>query len=77
LRVLEDHSFKRVGGTSDINVDIRVIAATNRELRDEVKDGKFREDLFYRLNVLPIHLPPLRERREDIPLLVEYFLTKF
>lgn len=77
LRVLEDHSFKRVGGTSDINVDIRVIAATNRELRDAVKDGKFREDLFYRLNVLPIHLPPLRERREDIPLLVEYFLTKY
>ena len=77
LRAIEDHTFKRVGGTSDIKVDVRVIAATNRDLRDEVKGGKFREDLFYRLNILPIHLPPLRERKEDTPLLVDYFLKKY
>lgn len=77
LRVLEDHTFKRVGGTSDIKVDVRIIAATNLDLRRAVEEGRFREDLFYRLNVLPIHLPPLRERKEDIPLLVEYFLSKY
>jgi len=77
LRVLEDHSFKRVGGTSDIKVDIRVIAATNLDIRRAVEEGRFREDLFYRLNVLPIHLPSLRERREDIPLLVDYFLKRY
>lgn len=77
LRAIEDHTFKRVGGTSDIKVDVRVIAATNMDIREAVKNGRFREDLFYRLNVLPIHLPPLRERKEDIPLLVDYFLRKY
>ncbi len=77
LRAIENHTFKRVGGTSDIKVDVRVIAATNRDLRDEVKTGKFREDLFYRLNVLPIQLPPLRERKEDIPLLVDSFFKRY
>jgi two-component system response regulator PilR (NtrC family) len=77
LRAIEDHTFKRVGGTSDIKVDVRVIAATNIDLREAVRDGRFREDLFYRLNVLPIHLPPLRERKEDIPLLANNFLKKF
>lgn len=77
LRVLEDHSFKRVGGTSDIKVDVRIIAATNQDLMKLVGNGRFREDLFYRLNVLPIHIPPLRERREDISLLVDYFLKRY
>ena len=71
LRFLEEKTFKRVGGSTDIHVDVRVIAATNRNLEDEVRAGTFREDLFYRLNVLPIVLPPLRERAEDIPLLVD------
>ena len=77
LRVLEDKSFKRVGGVTDIRVDVRVIAATNRTLEDEVKKGRFREDLFYRLNVLPITLPPLRARAEDIPALVGYFVDAY
>lgn len=77
LRAIEDHTFKRVGGTSDIKVDVRVIAATNIDIGEAIRDGRFREDLFYRLNVLPIHLPPLRERKEDIPLLVGYFLKKY
>jgi DNA-binding NtrC family response regulator len=77
LRVLEEKTFKRVGGTRDISVDVRVIAATNRVLEDKVKDGSFREDLFYRLQVIPIHLPPLRERVEDIPLLAQFFLDGF
>ena len=77
LRVLEEKSFKRVGGVADIRVDVRVIAATNRALEDEVKKGRFREDLYYRLNVLPIVLPPLRARREDIPVLVHYFIDSF
>jgi len=77
LRVLQDRAFKRVGGTSDIKVDVRIISASNRDLLSDVSKGLFREDLFYRLNVIPITLPPLRERKEDIPILVEYFLKKF
>ena len=77
LRVLEEKTFKRVGGTADIRVDVRVIAATNRNLQDEVKKGRFREDLFYRLNVLPVALPPLRARADDIPTLVEYFIDSY
>jgi DNA-binding NtrC family response regulator len=75
LRVMEDGHFRRVGGTQELTADIRVIAATNRDLAEEIKAGRFREDLYYRLNVVPIYLPPLRERREDIPELVEHFLT--
>jgi two-component system response regulator AtoC len=77
LRFLEEKAFKRVGGSTDIRVDARVIAATNRNLQDEVRQGKFREDLFYRLNVLPIALPPLRDRREDIPLLAKFYVDAF
>ena len=76
LRVLQEREFKRVGGTSDIRVDVRVIAASNKDLQQEVSKGAFREDLFYRLNVIPIHLPALRDRKEDIPLLVDHFLKK-
>ncbi len=77
LRVLENNTFRRVGGTTDIKVDVRVISATNKDLKEEISSGNFREDLYYRLNVVPLHIPPLRERQEDIPLLVEHFLTKF
>jgi DNA-binding NtrC family response regulator len=77
LRVLEDRSFFRVGGVQPIKVDVRVIAATNRSLKDAVALGRFRDDLFYRLNVLAIYLPPLRERRSDIPLLVRRFIAEF
>jgi DNA-binding NtrC family response regulator len=77
LRFLEEKTFKRVGGSQDIRVDVRVIAATNRKLEDEVRQGKFREDLYYRLNVLPILLPPLRERARDIPLLLKYYVDSF
>jgi DNA-binding NtrC family response regulator len=77
LRFLEEKTFKRVGGVADIRVDVRVIAATNRTLEDEVKKGRFREDLYYRLNVLPIVLPPLRARAEDIPTLVHYFVDAY
>src|SRR5690348_6981160 len=77
LRVLEDRSFFRVGGTQAIKVDVRVIAATNKSLKEEVMLGRFRDDLFYRLNVLYIYLPPLRERKTDIPLLVRRFIAEF
>jgi DNA-binding NtrC family response regulator len=77
LRVLQDRKFMHLGGVNEIQVDVRIIAATNVDLRQAVKEGRFREDLFYRLNVISIDLPPLRNRREDIPLLVEYFLQKF
>jgi two-component system NtrC family response regulator len=77
LRVLQERSFERVGGTHPIHVDVRIITATNRELKDEVDEGRFREDLYYRLNVLHIHLPPLRERADDIPMLTEHFISKF
>src|SRR5437899_4720402 len=77
LRVLEDRSFFRVGGTQPIQVDVRVIAATNKSLKEAVALGAFRDDLFYRLNVLSIYLPPLRERRSDIPLLVRTFIAEF
>jgi DNA-binding NtrC family response regulator len=77
LRFLEEKTFKRVGGLSDVRVDVRVVAATNRNLEEEVKGGKFREDLFYRLQVMPILLPPLRERRGDVSLLANYFIDRF
>ena len=77
LRVLQDKEFKRVGGTEDIRVDVRIISATNKDLEEEVKEKQFREDLFYRLNVIQIKLPSLRERREDIPLLADHFLKKY
>jgi two-component system, NtrC family, response regulator AtoC len=76
LRVLEDGRIRRLGDSKDLSVDVRIVAATHRNLTTEVSRGRFREDLFYRLNVLPIVVPPLRERREDIPLLVEHFLAR-
>jgi two-component system response regulator AtoC len=76
LRVLEDERIRRVGDTRDIKVDVRIITATHRDLQAETKAGRFREDLFYRLNVLPIHAPPLRERKDDIPLLIDHFITR-
>jgi PAS domain S-box-containing protein len=77
LRVLQEHEFERVGGTASIRTDVRVIAATNRDLEAAIATGMFRSDLFYRLNVFPIEVPPLRERREDIPVLVEYFINRY
>jgi two-component system, NtrC family, response regulator AtoC len=77
LRFLEEKTFKRVGGVADIRVDVRVVAATNRQLEDEVRKGRFREDLYYRLNVLPIVLPPLRAHPDDIPALVHYFIDSY
>ncbi|MFZ5997210.1 MAG: sigma-54-dependent transcriptional regulator [Nitrospirota bacterium] len=76
LRVLQEKSVERIGGTETITVDVRVIAATNKNLEEEVKNGRFREDLYYRLNVIPITIPPLRERREDIPYLIDHFMNK-
>lgn len=77
LRVLQEKTFERVGGAQTISVDVRIVAATNRNLEDEVKKGTFREDLYYRLNVIHIHVPPLRERKDDIPLLISSFLSVF
>ena len=77
LRVLQEKSFEPVGGTQTIQVDVRLVAATSKNLKDEIHKSHFREDLYYRLNVIPIHLPPLRERRDDIPLLVNYFIEKY
>jgi two-component system NtrC family response regulator len=77
LRVLQERSFERVGGDRLISVDVRIITATNRDLKNEVDEGRFREDLYYRLNVLHIHMPPLRERADDIPMLAEHFINKF
>jgi formate hydrogenlyase transcriptional activator len=77
LRVLEEGKFERLGSTKPLHVNVRIIAATNRDIGQEVKDGKFRKDLFYRLNVFPIVIPPLRERREDIPLLVRSVVKEF
>jgi two-component system response regulator PilR (NtrC family) len=75
--VLQERRLRRVGGLEEIETDIRVIAATNQDLTKMVADGKFREDLYYRINVIPVRLPPLRDRREDIPLLAEHFLAKY
>jgi transcriptional regulator with PAS, ATPase and Fis domain len=77
LRVLQDRRFRRLGGTEEVQADIRVISATNQDLQKLVASGRFREDLFYRINVIQMHLPPLRDRREDIPLLAAHFLDKY
>lgn len=77
LRVLQEQEFERIGGNETIRVDVRIIAATNKNLLEEIRRGKFREDLYYRLNVVEIHIPPLRERMEDVPALVDYFLEEF
>jgi transcriptional regulator with GAF, ATPase, and Fis domain len=77
LHVLQEREFERIGGNRTIQVDVRVIAATNRDLQKAIADGAFRSDLFYRLNVIPIEIPPLRERKEDIPTLVEYFIQLY
>ena len=77
LRALQEQEFERLGSTKTTRVDVRMIAATHRDLWTMIREGKFREDLFYRLNVFPIEIPPLRERREDIPLLVHYFVARF
>jgi two-component system response regulator PilR (NtrC family) len=76
LRVVQEKTFRRVGGTEEKKVDVRIISATNKNLEEKVKDGSFREDLYFRLNVIPINIPPLRERKEDIPVLTKYFIEK-
>src|SRR5678809_272604 len=76
LRVLQDGVVTRIGGAKPVQVDVRVLAATNKDVESEIAAGRFREDLFYRLNVVPIHVPPLRERREDIPLLIGHFISQ-
>jgi len=76
LRALQEQTFQPVGSTEDHTVDVRVIAATNKDLQEEINEGRFREDLYYRINVIPFHVPPLRERRDDVPLLAEYFLRE-
>ncbi|MEK7842002.1 MAG: sigma-54 dependent transcriptional regulator, partial [Deltaproteobacteria bacterium] len=77
LRVIQERNFRRVGGIEDISVDVRIIAASNKDIEREVKEGRFREDLFYRLNVIPVRMPPLRERQEDIPILSRHFLEGY
>jgi DNA-binding NtrC family response regulator len=77
LRVIQEKTFERVGGNDTLNIDVRIIAATNRNLEEDVKKGRFREDLYYRLNVIPITIPPLRQRKDDIPYLIDFFLTKY
>ncbi|MGE0615541.1 MAG: sigma-54-dependent transcriptional regulator [Bacteriovoracia bacterium] len=77
LRILQEQKFERVGGSQTISVDVRIVAATNKDIKAEIQGGRFREDLFYRLNVIPFHVQPLRERREDIPILAEHFLSEF
>ncbi|MFO7569027.1 MAG: sigma-54 dependent transcriptional regulator [Smithellaceae bacterium] len=77
LRVVQEKTFRRIGGGEDIKVDVRIISATNQNLQQRVRKGDFREDLFFRLNVIPIHMPPLRERKEDIPLLTKHFIEKY
>jgi len=77
LRIVQEKTFRRVGGAEDIRVDVRIVSATNRDLDEKVREGAFREDLFYRLNVIPIELPPLRSRREDIPILADFFIEKY
>src|SRR4029450_12259300 len=77
LRVLQEKKFRRVGGTEEIPLDVRVIAATNKDLQKLIAENKFREDLYYRVSVIPVEIPPLRERKEDIGCLAEHFLLKF
>ncbi|PHR29315.1 MAG: DNA-binding response regulator [Desulfotalea sp.] len=77
LRILQEKTFERVGGGKTMDVDVRILSASNKDLREEVAGGRFREDLFYRLNVIPVNLPPLRERMDDMPLLVDYFIEKY
>jgi two-component system response regulator PilR (NtrC family) len=77
LRVVQEKTIRRVGGSEDIKTDVRIVSATNQDLEEKVKQGEFREDLYFRLNVIPIHIPPLRKRREDIPLLAQYFIEKY